>query len=59
MLSRTCCLKIFEHPNVQELVDLSLLDLSDAAVRKMAGNGMQLAQAGFILLMCLLCVEDK
>ncbi|CAK9061179.1 unnamed protein product [Durusdinium trenchii] len=42
-----------------ELVDLSLLDLSDAAVRKMAGNGMQLAQAGFILLMCLLCVEDK
>ena len=41
----------------KDLIDLN--SYSNAAVRKMAGNGMNLCQAGFVLLMCILCVQDK
>lgn len=35
------------------------LGLSENAIRSMAGNGMNLACAGFVLLMTVLNVEDK
>lgn len=35
------------------------MDLSQSALRSMAGNGMNLASGGFTLLMALLCVEDS
>lgn len=41
----------------QDPVDLS--DLSESALRSMAGNGMSLCCAGWVLLMTILFVEDK
>jgi hypothetical protein len=33
--------------------------LTEASLRKIAGNGMSLACAGFVLLMAILCTEDR
>ena len=41
----------------KDKVDFS--EFSEASVRKMTGNGMSLPQGGFMLLMMLLCIDDK
>ena len=41
----------------QDVVDLA--NFTEASLRSFSGNGMSLACAGFVLLMTVLCVEDK
>ena len=48
---------ILETISVQDPMDT--MDLSQAALRSMAGNGMSLPCGGFTLLMAILCVEDS
>ena len=38
---------------------MDTMDLSESALRSMAGNGMSLPSAGFTLLMAVLFVEDS
>ena len=44
---------------LQDPVRIDQMGLSENAIRSMAGNGMNLACAGFIILMTVLNVEDK
>jgi hypothetical protein len=46
-----------QNPNPQDPVNVDYL--TESALRKIAGNGMSLPCAGFILLMTLLCVADQ
>ena len=45
-----------DEPLAKDLVDVS--DFTEASLRKMGGNGMSLPQAGFVLLMSILCVGN-
>ena len=39
--------------------DVRTLDATNAALNKLAGNGMHLASAGFTALVAMLCLSDK